>query len=121
MSPSRVRIPPSPLTLRSARFTGETSFPRVPPSGVMLAAGVSLLRGTSSAPRRFSKRPSLRCTRPRRGGRAVECGGLENRFGLLGPTRVQIPPPPLYALLASTGGNQLPPVGFHLGLSARSA
>ena len=31
---------------------------------------------------------------PRRGGRAVECGGLENRFGLLGPTRVQIPPPP---------------------------
>src|SRR5207245_9541527 len=32
---------------------------------------------------------------PRRGGRAVECGGLENRFGPLGPTRVQIPPPPL--------------------------
>src|SRR5579864_2268580 len=31
----------------------------------------------------------------RRGGRAVECGGLENRFGPLGPTRVQIPPPPL--------------------------
>src|SRR3954468_12114622 len=30
-----------------------------------------------------------------RGGRAVECGGLENRFGPLGPTRVQIPPPPL--------------------------
>ena len=23
-------------------------------------------------------------------------GGLENRFGPLGPTRVQIPPPPLY-------------------------
>jgi hypothetical protein len=34
--------------------------------------------------------------RKRRGGRAVECGGLENRFGLLGPTRVQIPPPPLH-------------------------
>src|SRR5207248_6756060 len=33
---------------------------------------------------------------PRRGGRAVECGGLENRFGPLGPTRVQIPPPPLF-------------------------
>src|SRR3954449_11445064 len=28
-------------------------------------------------------------------GAAVECGGLENRFGPLGPTRVQIPPPPL--------------------------
>src|SRR5206468_12842176 len=35
---------------------------------------------------------------PRRGGRAVECGGLENRFGPLGPTRVQIPPPPLDTL-----------------------
>src|SRR5437588_10608912 len=31
----------------------------------------------------------------RRGGRAVECGGLENRYGPLGPSRVQIPPPPL--------------------------
>src|SRR5919198_5718422 len=31
----------------------------------------------------------------RRGGRAVECGGLENRFGRFRPTRVQIPPPPL--------------------------
>src|SRR5213078_3076361 len=30
-----------------------------------------------------------------RGGRAVECGGLENRFGRSRPTRVQIPPPPL--------------------------
>src|ERR671932_1934524 len=30
----------------------------------------------------------------RRGGRAVECGGLENRYGPLGPSRVQIPPPP---------------------------
>src|SRR4029450_9033247 len=30
----------------------------------------------------------------RRGGRAVECGGLENRFGRFRPTRVQIPPPP---------------------------
>ena len=29
-----------------------------------------------------------------RGGRAVECGGLENRFGPLGPTRVRISPPP---------------------------
>ena len=34
-------------------------------------------------------------TAPRRGGRAVECGGLENRFGRFRPTRVQIPPPPL--------------------------
>src|SRR5438034_7257169 len=33
-----------------------------------------------------------------RGGRAVECGGLENRFGPLGPTRVQIPPPPPFCV-----------------------
>src|SRR3954470_17210031 len=39
--------------------------------------------------------PPATLVHPRRGGRAVECGGLENRFGLLGPTRVQIPPPPL--------------------------
>src|SRR6266496_2374432 len=32
---------------------------------------------------------------PRRGGRAVECGGLENRYPSLGGSRVQIPPPPL--------------------------
>ena len=31
----------------------------------------------------------------RRGGRAVECAGLENRFGSFGPTRVRIPPSPL--------------------------
>ncbi len=31
-----------------------------------------------------------------RGGRAVECGGLENRYPSLGGSRVQIPPPPLY-------------------------
>ena len=30
-----------------------------------------------------------------RGGRAVECGGLENRYPSFGGSRVQIPPPPL--------------------------
>src|SRR5213075_1782306 len=40
----------------------------------------------------------------RRGGRAVECGGLENRFGPLGPTRVQIPPPPLRPSAVAPGG-----------------
>src|SRR5437016_1736094 len=29
-----------------------------------------------------------------RGGRAVECGGLDNRYPSLGGSRVQIPPPP---------------------------
>src|SRR4026209_768142 len=29
-----------------------------------------------------------------RGGRAVECGGLENRYPSLGGSRVQISPPP---------------------------
>ncbi len=37
----------------------------------------------------------LRGAPVRRGGRAVECGGLENRYGSLGSSRVQIPPSPL--------------------------
>jgi hypothetical protein len=32
--------------------------------------------------------------RSRRGGRADECGGLENRYPSLGGSRVRIPPPP---------------------------
>src|SRR5437870_6867204 len=38
--------------------------------------------------------PPRLCAHPRRGGRAVECGGLENRYPSLGGSRVQIPPPP---------------------------
>src|SRR5436305_1088744 len=38
---------------------------------------------------------TVRWPRSRRGGRAVECGGLENRYPSLGGSRVQIPPPPL--------------------------
>src|SRR6266545_2197337 len=37
-----------------------------------------------------------------RGGRAVECGGLENRYPSLGGSRVQIPPPPLHQAETST-------------------
>src|SRR3954463_1600474 len=43
---------------------------------------------------RLGCRSSLPSAR-RRGGRAVECGGLENRYPSLGGSRVQIPPPPL--------------------------
>src|SRR5205823_14770064 len=44
------------------------------------------------------ERPLTTGTMPpaRRGGRAVECGGLENRYPSFGGSRVQIPPPPLY-------------------------
>src|SRR6266542_1556744 len=66
MSPSRVRIPPSPLRSVLA-----------PRAGARLPG------------RRLATMP-----RPRRGGRAVECGGLENRYPSLGGSRVQIPPPP---------------------------
>jgi hypothetical protein len=62
--------------------------------------------------RRTLGRPGLPNRVPlplRRGGRAVECGGLENRFGLLGPTRVQIPPPPL------TEPNPASDAGFRRG------
>src|SRR4029079_2265801 len=43
----------------------------------------------------LAQRPPRFCAHPRRGGRAVECGGLENRYPSLGGSRVQIPPPPL--------------------------
>src|SRR6476659_4723844 len=49
-------------------------------------------RGTPNSDPRSSQPVPLE--EPRRGGRAVECGGLENRFGRFRPTRVQIPPPP---------------------------
>src|SRR5207244_1875796 len=42
-----------------------------------------------------ANRGGLRLSAARRGGRAVECGGLENRYPSLGGSRVQIPPPPL--------------------------
>src|ERR1041385_3636071 len=52
------------------------------------------LRSAEPAPGRPARRPRYPVF-ARRGGRAVECGGLENRFGRFRPTRVQIPPPPL--------------------------
>ena len=44
----------------------------------------------------------------RRGGRAVECAGLENRFGSFGPTRVRIPPSPLAVRLRAFLPHGLP-------------
>src|SRR5712671_3940672 len=49
-------------------------------------------------PSPLAQRPPRFCAHPRRGGRAVECGGLENRYPSLGGSRVQIPPPPLHLL-----------------------
>src|ERR1700758_2586220 len=49
-------------------------------------------------PSPLAQRPPRVCAHARRGGRAVECGGLENRYPSLGGSRVQIPPPPLHAL-----------------------
>src|SRR5215467_16392105 len=46
-------------------------------------------------PSPLAQRPPRVCAHPRRGGRAVECGGLENRYPSLGGSRVQISPPPL--------------------------
>src|SRR5436309_3507797 len=45
-------------------------------------------------PSPLAQRPPRFCAVRRRGGRAVECGGLENRYPSLGGSRVQIPPPP---------------------------
>src|SRR3954466_7910497 len=49
----------------------------------------------SDAQRTAPPRPPRYHPPRRRGGRAVECGGLENRYPSLGGSRVQIPPPPL--------------------------
>src|SRR5690348_18265891 len=46
-------------------------------------------------PSPLAQRPARDCADPRRGGRAVECCGLEDRYPSLGGSRVQIPPPPL--------------------------
>src|SRR5437588_11926749 len=46
-------------------------------------------------PSPLAQRPPRFCAHPRRGGRAVECAGLANRYPSLGGSRVQIPPPPL--------------------------
>src|SRR5213082_1756169 len=99
MLPSRVRIPPSPLTVGCAdefASRGETRFPPCAPflraSGspsVAAPRGSAVSRGGTGSGRATMPR------RTRRGGRAVECGGLENRYPSLGGSRVQIPPPPL--------------------------
>src|SRR4051812_18331553 len=61
--------------------------------------------GSEAFARRGFKNQRIPCrlaaNAPRRGGRAVECGGLENRFGRFRPTRVQIPPPPLFPFATS--------------------
>ena len=49
----------------------------------------------SVGPCRASPRARVLCAPARRGGRAVECGGLENRYRRFRRSRVQIPPPPL--------------------------
>src|SRR5438874_10200735 len=81
---------------RRVRFTGETRFPPCAPflraSGspsVAAPRGSAVSRGGTGSGRATMPR------RTRRGGRAVECGGLENRYPSLGGSRVQIPPPPL--------------------------
>src|SRR4029078_4785066 len=54
-----------------------------------------LHRGFESLLLRSAQRPPRFSARPRGGGRAVECGGLENRYPSLGGSGVQISPPPL--------------------------
>src|ERR1035437_1065191 len=117
MSPSRVRIPPSPLRkpllARGFLLPDPDSFRHELAGGLTFDVDYGLVvvlrvrccrdaraeiePGEQNRPLRVQGAVLLSVTMqpPRRGGRAVECGGLENRFGLLGPTRVQIPPPPL--------------------------
>src|SRR2546423_3730715 len=93
--------PCCPLLLRCAFST-----PASPPAGPSPAPAASVRASRLQEP--ADTLPSGRKA-PRRGGRAVECGGLENRFGPLGPTRVQIPPPP--PLIFMIGSERSPPLG----------
>ena len=50
----------------------------------------------------WQRSPPIRYNLPcsRRGGRAVECGGLENRYASQEVSGVRIPPSPPYGLFA---------------------
>src|SRR5436190_2179409 len=81
---------------RRVRFTGETRFPPYAP--FLRASGSPSVAAPRESAVSRGGTGSGRATMPRRtrrGGRAVECGGLENRYPSLGGSRVQIPPPPL--------------------------
>jgi hypothetical protein len=56
----------------------------------------STLRHRRASRRAWTYRSTIYNARAsRRGGRVVECGGLENRYWALVQSRVRIPPPPL--------------------------
>jgi len=84
----------------------ESLLLRFRPEKSARASGASMttFRGYDSGVPRVCAKPArsvaatdaLGWSAHRRGGRAVECGGLENRYPSLGGSRVQIPPPPLY-------------------------
>src|SRR3954465_5270428 len=109
MPASRVRIPPSPSSESPAAggafaFTterrGRDLNPRRTFQHVRDFQSRSLDHSDTSpsdAQRTAPPRPPRYHPPRRRGGRAVECGGLENRYPSLGGSRVQIPPPPLFS------------------------
>jgi hypothetical protein len=119
---SRVRIPPSPprrsrRLRRRLTLTGETRSPphallrcafaaRASPPARQSPASAACIGASRLFPRTatLSRWPNG----SRRGGRAVECGGLENRFGRFRPTRVQIPPPPLLTEKSAAAMNKQP-------------
>jgi hypothetical protein len=99
---SRVRIPPSPpLPCGSPARLGFTGKHFSLLHGCAGCGLCCALPASEAGLRRHRSRVAWATLSgrpdglPRRGGRAVECGGLENRFGRFRPTRVQIPPPPL--------------------------
>ena len=74
----RTQIVAALATARVVRTTSHSSRP-----------GTFAAHGPPGAP------VALTCAANRRGGRAVECAGLENRYGRFRPSRVRIPPSPL--------------------------
>ena len=90
---------------RSSRTTSRTTARRDP-------GGAARVRRAARA-ERGPRAPRLRSGRadgsPRRGGREVECTGLESRKGPFGPSWVRIPPPP-FAWLERRLGRPMPSV-----------
>ena len=80
-----------PVTL-SAQSDPETPSPT--PSLLPFAEPIASQSRESTATRHRRPSSNVSPRLHRRGGRAVECAGLENRYGRFRPSRVRIPPSP---------------------------
>ena len=84
--------PATPAVLESQLDQDVGDLHAAPSARADATTGSGARQGRAAA---HPEAPAATLAGARRGGRAVECGGLENRYPSLGGSRVQIPPPPL--------------------------